>query len=107
MVSYGNIASIQSQSSLAVGQAQANSMGLGQTEANALGVTNLMGGSSGSGLIGSQEEAESDLVTKSLNVMNQKQSKNRNSLIMSQEDQVSVLNAGMGLNKGGIMNTLG
>ena len=107
MMTYGNIANIQSQSAMAVGQSQANSLGLGQTEANALGVTNLMGGGQSSGLIGSKEEAEGDLVSKTLEVMNQKQNKNKHSLIMSQKDQISVLNAGMGINKGGIMDALG
>ena len=64
MVTYGNIASIQSQSSMAIGQSQANSLGLGQTEANALGVTNLMGG---------QDEDDGGLVTKTLEIMNKKE----------------------------------
>ena len=96
MVTYGNIASIQSQSSMAIGQAQAGSMGLGETEANALGVTNLMGGS---------DEKEGGLVTKTLEMMNKKEK--GGSLMMSQKDQMSVLNAGLGLNKGGIMDALG
>ncbi|KIX14886.1 hypothetical protein [Dethiosulfatarculus sandiegensis] len=43
-VTFGNMAKISAQSSMAIGNAQASSMGLGQQSANALAITDLMGG---------------------------------------------------------------
>ncbi len=43
-ITFGGIAKMQTQSALALGQAQAGSMGLGKQEGNALAISNLMGG---------------------------------------------------------------
>ncbi len=48
----GNMANIETGSSLVKGQSQANSMGLGESSGNALALTNLMEKDDGQGLIG-------------------------------------------------------
>jgi hypothetical protein len=53
-ITFGGLANMQTQSAMALGQAQASSMGLGKDEGNALAISNMMGGEEegvGAGLV--------------------------------------------------------